>query len=157
MRTSLNGINLIKTFEGFSAVPYLCPAKYLTIGYGHVVEETGIRKLEAGKEKIPVSSFQYPITRLQAEEILRNDLIRFELAVKKLITAPINQNQFDALVSFTYNLGAGALQRSTLRSKVNRLEHELAACEFLKWIYASGRKLSGLVARRRAEAEIYLS
>ncbi len=142
MKTSANGINLIKQFEGFSPTPYLCPANYLTIGYGHV---------------IPATSNQLLVTKLQAEEILRADLLKFETSVKKLINVPLHQNQFDALISFTYNLGAWALQRSTLRQKINRKEHELAASEFLKWVYAGGQKLTGLIARRRAEALLYLT
>ncbi len=147
MRTSINGIEVIKQFEGFSAKPYLCPANYLTIGYGHVISE---------KEKL--STHHSPlITKLQAEELLRHDLQKFESAISKLISVPLTQNQFDALVSFTYNLGAGALQRSTLRSKINRNEHQLAATEFLKWVYAGGRKLAGLLARRQAESTLYLT
>lgn len=147
MKTSITGIELIKHFEGFSAKPYLCPANYLTIGYGHVITE---------KEKLNSELFNL-ITKFQAEKILRNDLTKFERSVKALITVPLTQNQFDALVSFTYNLGAGALQRSTLRSKINRGEYSAAAAEFLKWIYAGGRKLPGLVLRRKEESLLYSS
>jgi lysozyme len=97
------------------------------------------------------------ITKLQAEELLRFDLLKFEQAIKTLIQAPLSQNQFDALVSFTYNLGVGALQRSTLRQKINRAEHKLAASEFLKWVYAGGKKLKGLELRRSVEAALYLT
>jgi lysozyme len=147
MKASLKGIELIKQFEGFSAKPYLCPANYLTIGYGHVIT----KKEKLGPHHSPL------ITKIQAEELLRQDLQKFESAVKKLISVPLTQNQFDALVSFTYNLGAGALQRSTLRQKINRKEHQLAATEFLKWVYADGRKLAGLLARRQAESTLYLT
>ncbi len=142
MRTSATGINLIKHFEGFSATPYKCPANYLTIGYGHVIK--------------PSESFA-ELTKQQAEALLRADLQSFEGSVVRLITTPLRQNQFDALVSFAYNLGAGALQRSTLRQKVNRLEHHSAAAEFLRWVYAGGRRLNGLVVRRQAESVLYLS
>jgi lysozyme len=147
MKTSINGIELIKKFEGFSDKPYLCPAGYLTIGYGHVIQE---------KERLN-SQFSTLITKLKAEEILRNDLAKFEQAIKTLINVPLNQNQFDALVSFTFNLGAGALQRSTLRQKINRAEHQIAASEFFKWVYAGGKRLGGLVSRRSAESQLYLT
>ena len=75
----------------------------------------------------------------------------------RLITAPLSNGQFDALVSFTFNLGAGALQRSTLRRKVNREEHADVPAELMKWVWAGGRKLKGLVKRRQAEASLYQS
>jgi len=78
-----------------------------------------------------------------------------ERAVLRLISVPLANGQFDALVSFTFNLGAGALQRSTLRHKVNREEHTDVPAEFIKWIWAGGKKLNGLVKRRKAEAEMY--
>ncbi len=84
-------------------------------------------------------------------------LAKFEQAIKTLINVPLNQNQFDALVSFTYNLGVGALQRSTLRQKINRAEHQIAASEFFKWVYAGGKRLGGLVSRRSAESQLYLT
>lgn len=147
MRTSPTGIELIKRFEGFSAKPYLCPAGLLTIGYGHVVDEDIRVKLSS----IPDNS----ITRQQAEYILRNDLYKFERAIHNLIKVPLTQNQFDALISFTFNLGAGALQRSTLRQKVNRGEHNQVTAEFLKWVYSGRNKLKGLILRRKAESELY--
>lgn len=147
MKTSQNGIQLIKFYEGFSAKPYMCPANYLTIGYGHVISQA---------EKQKTSDLQnFKITKQQAEEILQNDLIRFENSILNLITTKLNQNQFDALVSFVYNLGAGALQRSTLRQKINRGEHNQAAAEFMRWIYAGGKILQGLINRRQAEANLY--
>ena len=80
---------------------------------------------------------------------------RFERSVLRLINVPLEDGQFDALVSFAYNLGGGALQRSTLRKKVNREHHELVPREFRKWVYAGGCKLRGLVRRRNAEADLY--
>jgi lysozyme len=78
-----------------------------------------------------------------------------EQAVCRLVKVPLTDGQFDALVSFTFNLGSGALQRSTLRRKVNREEHEEVPREFLRWVWAGGRKLKGLVRRRAAEADLY--
>lgn len=141
MCVSEQGIALIKRFEGFSPTPYLCPAGYWTIGYGHVV----------------VTGDRLQVTRKQAEALLREDVRSAEVAVKRLITAALNQHQFDALVSFTFNLGAGALQRSTLRQVVNRGAHEAVPRELARWVFAAGRKLPGLVARRKAEAAHYSS
>ncbi len=140
MKTSSHGISLIKRYEGFRAEPYFCPAGYLTIGYGHVIKAN--EKFESLSEE-------------EAEQILQKDLLIFERSVARLVHAPINQYQFDALVSFTYNLGQGALQRSTLRQVINRHEYELAPNEFRKWIYAGGRILKGLIRRRNSEAIMF--
>ncbi|MDX2073789.1 MAG: lysozyme [Alphaproteobacteria bacterium] len=137
-----DGLRLIRRFEGFSALPYVCPGGYLTVGYGHVVKNP--------------DAFHQPITEDEATQILAVDIQAAEKAVLRLITVPLRDGQFDALVSFTFNLGAGALQRSTLRRKVNQEEHDDAAAEFLKWVWAGGRKLKGLVKRRDAEALLYL-
>lgn len=140
MKTSQNGIDLIKHFEGFCQNPYNCPGGYKTIGYGHVIKEG-----EAFSN----------IDQVQGEELLVKDLIQAEKAVHRNIKIELKQNQFDALVSFTFNLGGGALQCSTLRQKINRQEHDLVANELKKWIYAGGKKLLGLKLRREAEAELY--
>lgn len=137
------GLNLIKRFEGFSVTIYTCPAGYPTIGYGHVVKEHEMEQFKNG------------ITEAQAKDLLRLDVEEAERGVLRLINVPLTDCQFDALVSFTYNLGAGALQRSTLRWKVNREEHAAAPAEFVKWVWAGGRKLEGLIRRREAEAGLY--
>ncbi|MEJ0009880.1 MAG: lysozyme [Alphaproteobacteria bacterium] len=141
MRTSEAGIALIKHFEGFSALPYRCPAGYLTIGYGHLL--TGAKGEPA------------QLDAAGAETLLRADLRLAEEAVGRLIARALAQCQFDALASFTFNLGAGALQRSTLRRCVDRGEDRGAAQQFLRWVFARGRKLPGLVRRRSAEAALY--
>ena len=138
-----DGLNLIKQFEGFSAVPYLCPAGYLTVGYGHLVKTQEKERFAAG------------ISEHDAQSMLQVDVGVAERAVLRLITVPLTDAQFDALVSFTFNLGAGALQRSSLRRKVNREEHADVPAEFMKWVWAGGRKLKGLVSRRAAEAAMY--
>jgi GH24 family phage-related lysozyme (muramidase) len=138
-----SGIDLIKHFEGFSAAIYICLAGYPTIGYGHAVNPDERQQFASG------------ITAKQAESLLRRDLQTAEHAVLRLITVPLTDGQFDALVSFTFNLGAGALQRSTLRRKVNRGDHTNVPPEFRKWVWAGGRKLEGLVRRREAEAALY--
>lgn len=137
------GLNLIKRFEGFSHTIYICPAGYPTIGYGHLVLEHEQDQFATG------------ITQAEATELLRKDVRIAERAVLRLISVPLTDGQFDALVSFTFNLGAGALQRSTLRRKVNRGEHEGIPSELMKWVWAAGKKLPGLVRRRKAEALAY--
>jgi lysozyme len=137
------GIDLIKRFEGFSRTVYICPAGYPTIGYGHMVKPQEREQFAAG------------ITTAQAEALLRQDVQTAERAVLRLINVPLTDAQFGALVSFTFNLGAGALQRSTLRRKINRGDHALVPAEFRKWVWAGGRKLEGLVRRREAEAAMY--
>lgn len=139
------GLNLIKDFEGFSESVYICPAGYPTIGYGHLVKKGENFPEEIGEE--------------EAEELLRIDVKSAENSVIRLIgnRRKLSNGQFDALVSFVYNLGAGALQRSTLRQKCLRGDDEAAAHEFLKWCRAGGRVLNGLLKRRKAEAWLYLS
>jgi GH24 family phage-related lysozyme (muramidase) len=137
------GLALIKRFESFSPTIYVCPAGYETVGYGHVLKE-GERELLANG-----------ITEYEAEDLLCRDAVIAERAVLRLIAVPLTDGQFDALVSFVFNVGAGGLQRSTLRRKVNREEHGSVPAEFMKWIWAGGRKLKGLVQRREAEAARY--
>jgi len=138
------GLDLIKRFEGFSHIVYICPAGYPTIGYGHVVKPDERQQFASG------------ITPEQSETLLRQDVQTAERAVLRLITVPLTDGQFDALVSFTFNLGAGALQRSTLRRKINRGDHANMPAEFRKWVWAGSRKLKGLVKRREAEVLLYI-
>lgn len=143
MQISKDGLDVICRYEGFSPIIYICPAGYPTIGYGHLVTE-------ANKEK-----FLDGIDEDEGLELLRADVATAERAVRRWIKVPLTQGQFDALVSFTFNLGGGALQRSTLRRKVNRQDHAEVPSEFMKWVWAGGTKLNGLVRRRRAEANLY--
>lgn len=137
------GLRLIKRFEGFSATPYLCPAGYLTVGYGHMVKK--------------YENFTQPITEQDSLSILASDVQAAERAVLRLISVPLTDGQFAALVDFTFNLGAGALQRSTLRRKVNHEKNGDVPAEFMKWVWAGGRKLKGLSRRRKAEALLFQS
>lgn len=139
MITSQKGIDLIKNFEGCRLKAYKCPAGIWTIGYGHTA---GVKQGQV-------------ITPAQAEEFLKQDLKRFETSVRSLVTVAITQNQFDALVSFCYNLGATALKTSTLLKKLNAGDYNSAAEEFDRWVYANGNKLLGLVRRRAAEKELF--
>ncbi len=145
LKTSQNGINLIKHFENFESRAYICPAGYLTIGFGHVIR---------GNNN-PLRNRSISLN--EAELLLRNDLATFERIVNRLVKVQLNQKQFDALVSFTFNLGGGNLESSTLLRLVNRGEFREAANQFERWVYAKGRKLNGLVARRRAEKTIFMA
>ena len=139
MKISQKGIGLIKRFEGCKLNAYICPAGIPTIGYGST-------------DGVTIGD---SITQDEAEVLLREDLERFERGVEAL--APdVNQNQFDALVSFAYNLGLAALSGSTLLKKVKAKEWVAAADEFPKWKHAGGKVLPGLVARRAAEALLFL-
>lgn len=139
---SQQGLDLIKKFEGFYPNTYICPAGYPTIGYGHLIKKG--------------ETFNFPISKEEAEELLKQDAQVAEKAVLRLITVPLTQGQFDALVSFTFNLGAGALQCSTLRQKVNRGQHHEVPVEFMRWVLAGGKKLNGLIKRRECEIIIYI-
>ncbi|MDX2211670.1 MAG: lysozyme [Oculatellaceae cyanobacterium bins.114] len=134
------GLDLIKQFEGLRLEAYLCPAKVPTIGYGTTA---GVKMGDR-------------ITAEQAEDLLRKDVEKFEKAVNSAVTVPLTDNQFSALVSFTYNLGAGALQKSTLLKLLNQGNYEAAAQEFLKWNKAAGKVLPGLTRRRQAEQALFL-
>lgn len=137
------GLNIIKKYESFYSLPYFCPAAFLTIGYGHVIKKNEF--------------FQKAISMEEALDLLKKDVRVAENAVRHQIVYPINDNQFDALVSFTFNLGSGQLQRSTLRMKINRGDLVGASKEFLKYVFARGRKLNGLILRRKEESKLFLS
>lgn len=140
--TNQRGIELIKTFEGFKPEPYVCLGGYLTIGYGHKL--------------LPSDPYKV-VTPEKAEIILRSDLRKIERSVLKYIDVEINEDQFSALVSFTFNLGPAVLQRSALRQKINYSQYEEAAKEFQKWVYAGGKKIMGLVRRRKLESDLFNS
>lgn len=99
--------------------------------------------------------YEQAITEVDAEELLRRDVQTAESAVLRLINVPLTDGQFDALVSFTFNLVAGALQRSTLRRKVNHQAHAEVPAQLMRWVWAGGRVLRGLVIRRTSEASAY--
>jgi len=95
------------------------------------------------------------ITKERAEELLREDVKRFEGYVDRLVKVPLTQGQYDALVSFVYNLGPGALERSTLLDQLNRGDYDSAAEQFGRWVFAGGKTLAGLVRRRAAERALF--
>jgi len=143
MKIAEKGLNLIKFFEGLRLKAYRCVAGVLTIGYGST------RGVTAGQI----------ITEQEAEERLKKDCVYFENGISKLVTSELNQNEFDALMSFTFNLGTGALQRSTLRMKLNRGDYEGAAEEILKFnkarVHGQLTTVQGLTNRRQAEYKLF--
>lgn len=145
MKTGQKGIELIKEFEGFEPKVYKCPAGYDTIGYGTVIDTAEEKYL-----------LEKTISKEEAEVLLRKDLDYFEKCVNKLLKSSVSQNQYDAVLSFTYNCGPGNLKSSTLLKKINRDPNDpTIAAEFRRWIYADGQKLLGLQRRREREAELY--
>lgn len=145
MPTNQAGVELIKEFEGLRLRAYRCPAGVPTIGYGTTVYPDG-RRVQMGDQ----------ITAEQAEEYLRHDLRGFERDVERMVRVPVSANQFSALVSFAYNLGAEALRKSTLLRLLNSHNFAGAAEQFGRWTYAAGKSLPGLVRRRAAERALFL-
>lgn len=140
-KTSPAGIELIKGHESCRLTAYLCPAGKLTIGYGHT-----------GTDVHPGLT----ITQAQADQLLANDLALFERTINQAISVPLNQNQFDALVSFCFNIGAGGFRGSTLRVLLNEGNYRGAADQLLRWDKAAGKTLPGLTRRRAAERQLFL-
>jgi len=144
VKTSSKGIALIKVHEGKRLTAYLCPAGVWTIGYGHT---TG-----AGS---PSVSKGMKITEAEADAILKRDLGAFERGVMNAVKVPLTQGQFDALVSFAFNCGIGALKKSTLLRKLNAGAYDAVPAELMKWTRGGGKVLPGLVRRRREEAALW--
>lgn len=140
MRTSQKGVSLIKSFEGLRLKSYQDSVGVWTIGYG------ATRGVTAGMM----------ITNEQAERMLLNDIGRFEPEIERLVKVPLSQDQWDALMSFTYNLGAQNLGSSTLLKLLNAANYNGAAEQFPRWNSAGGQVLSGLVKRRAAERVLFL-
>ncbi|HBO7470569.1 TPA: lysozyme [Pseudomonas aeruginosa] len=140
MRTSQRGIDLIKSFEGLRLSAYQDSVGVWTIGYGTTRGVTSYMT----------------ITVEQAERMLANDIQRFEPELDKLVKVPLNQNQWDALMSFVYNLGSANLASSTLLKLLNKGDYRGAADQFPRWVNAGGKRLEGLVKRRTAERALFL-
>lgn len=146
MKIDKIGIDLIKKYEGCSLKPYRCPAGIPTIGFGSTYYIDGSKVRMTDK----------PISKKEAEELLKDTLVQFEEGVSKMVTSKITQNQFNALVSFAYNLGLGSLRGSTLLKKVNINQNDITIKdEFLKWTKSAGVILKGLLLRRTEESNIY--
>jgi len=140
MKTASHGLGIIKHYEQCRLKAYLCPANIWTIGWGHT---NGVKSGDT-------------CTQAQADKWLEEDLLEAERAVARHVRAGINQNQFDALVSFVYNLGGPQFAGSTLLKLVNGGDFASAADQFGRWVFAKGVKLDGLVARRSDERHLFL-
>ena len=141
MKISLEGLSLIKKFEGCKLQAYYCSGGVLTIGYGHTggVKETDV------------------ITQEEADKLLKGDVLRFEKYVEDNVKVELDQNQFDALVAWTFNLGVGNLKSSTMLKKLNNGEFESVPFEMRRWNKAGGKTLDGLIRRRQAESLLFES
>ena len=158
MKVSQKAIQMIKHHEGVRQKPYRCPAKLWTVGVGHVLyPEQGKMKIEE-RDGFPLKDADNRTFSMdEVDGILKADLARFERGVVQFCPVPLTQGQYDALISFSFNVGLGTLQRSTLRQKVLRGDMEGAADEFLKYTKAGGKELKGLVIRRKDERALFLS
>jgi lysozyme len=158
MNVSDKCIHMIMHHEGVRSKPYQCPALLWTVGVGHVIDPTHAKVPIADRKALPIpAGWDRVLSNDEIMDILKKDLNRFEQGVDRLIKVPLTQGQFDALVSFSFNVGLGNLQNSTLRMKVNRGEFEGAAEQFLVWTKAGGKVLKGLVTRRTDEQALFLS
>jgi lysozyme len=148
MKLNNAGYQLICEFEGLRLKPYLCSAKISTIGYGNTYYPDGKRVTLLDKE----------ITKEYAFEIFKVIADKFAKRVSSMVKKPLTQNQFNALVSFAYNVGTGAFSTSTLLKKVNANPNDLTIRnEFARWIRANGKIVNGLVNRRKKESDVYFS
>lgn len=143
MNISQSGINLIKSFEGLRLKAYkpVSNEEFYTIGYGHYGADV---------------RYNAEIDEKEAEEILKIDIRKFVDGVERYIIVKVNQNQFDALVSFAYNVGLGAFRTSTLLEYVNKGQFNEAAEQFPLWIHSGGKVLNGLIKRRQKEKALFL-
>jgi len=158
VKVSKDAIEGIKKDEGVRLRPYRCPALLWTVGVGHVIDPNHIRvKLDERKGLAIPDGWDRTITMDEVNDILAKDLATFERGVLRLCPEGLTQGRFDALVSFSFNVGLGNLQRSTIRMKHNRGEFEDAAESFMQWTKAGGKELPGLVKRRKHERALYLS
>jgi lysozyme len=142
MKTSINGINLVKKHEGLRLTAYKDQGGVLTIGYGHTGPDVHVGTVW---------------TQSNANEALVKDLVTAETAINSLVTVTINQNQFDALVDFTYNLGVCNLKSSTLLKLINVSKFYLASQQFTSWDHCCGIVNAGLLTRRNEEAKLFLA
>jgi len=145
---SEKGIDLIKHFEGVHSTPYKCPGGYWTIGVGHLISY--------GDKLLP--SWNRTLSDNEIDNLLKKDLLKFENGVLRLLHfRKPTQSEFDALVSFSFNLGLGCFQRSTVRSAFIRGDKKRAGEVLLKYCYAGGRRLKGLIRRRLAEHALFMT
>ena len=141
MKISLEGLSLIKRFEGCRLESYKCSANVLTIGYGHT---SGVKETDT-------------ITQDEADKLLQEDVEQFEKYVDDNVTVELGQSQFDALVAWTFNLGVGNLRESTMLKKLNSEDYASVPSEMKRWNKAGGKTLDGLIRRRKAESLLFES
>ena len=147
MNISQAGIDLIKKFEGYKTKPYRDVAGLWTIGYGHLI----------GNGKTLPDQYNREFTEGEINELLRQDLAKFERGVTLQFPMLLRQCEFDSLCSFSFNLGLGTLEKSSLKKDILVGNKEQAAKDFLKYIYAGGKPVDGLKRRRLAEQKLFLS
>lgn len=148
MKISQKGLDLIKKFEGFSAKPYICPAGVPTIGYGATYYTNGTK----------VTMSDESISEEWAEQLLSNMVHTYEKGVISLVIPKITQNQFDALVSFAYNVGVTNFRKSTLLRLINKdPNNPEIATQFMKWVRGGGKVINGLIKRRQIESKLYFT
>lgn len=140
-----NGMKLLEQFEGLRLEAYLDSAGIATIGWGSIKYPNG-NKVKLGDK----------ITKAQAKEYKLHDLKEFESTVNTSVKVPLTQNQYDALVSLSYNIGSGAFKNSTLLKKLNGGDYKGAAEQFLVWNKVNSKRVQGLVNRREAERNLFL-
>jgi lysozyme len=146
MKISNEGLQLIKKYEGCKTTPYRCPAGLYTVGYGHLIGN-GLQLPDKWNRTFSLG---------EIDALLRNDLARFERGVQRYTTVHLTKSQSDSLVSFSFNLGMGIYQRSTLRQKLNRGDYDGASKEFLRYTRAGGKVLKGLTRRRQEEYNLFV-
>ena len=149
MNISDNGLALIAEFEGFGARLYNDPVGHCTVGYGHLLHRGNC---DGRANEVP---YQSGITKAQALRLLGDDVVSRVAAVNDAVKVPLNQNQFDALVSFVFNLGAGAFRKATFLGLLNAGHYDAVPDGLALYVNADGRRLEGLVRRRKAEADLW--
>jgi len=159
VKVSDAAIRMVKCHEGVRLRPYRCPALLWTVGVGHVIDPSHAAVKYEDRKNLPIpDGWDRSLTMGEVDAILAQDLARFERGVARYCPAAVNhQGQFDALVSFAFNVGLGNLQRSSIRMRYNRGDIEGAADAFLMWTKAAGRVLPGLVKRRQDERAMFLA
>ena len=156
MKVSKEAIDMIKHHEGVRTRPYRCPALLWTVGVGHVIDPAHIGVKLEDRKNLPIpDGWDRVLSMAEVDEILAADLATFERGVLRLCPSGLTQPRFDSLVSFSFNVGLGNLQRSSIRMKHNRGEFDEAAEAFMQWTKAGGKELPGLVKRRKDEKALY--
>jgi lysozyme len=159
MKISDKCLKMIKHHEGVRTKPYQCPALLWTVGVGHVIDPNHARVPIADRKSLPIpSGWDRTLSIDEVDDILQKDLARFVAGVLRLCPETVNnQNHLDALVSFSFNVGLGNLQKSQVRMKYNRGDFDGAMDELLTWNKAGGKVLKGLDNRRKDEKALFLS